>query len=148
MREYSYRHIVTLDETNLVGNVYFAHYVHWQGHCRERFLAEHAPGVLKALQTGDLAMVTLSCRMDYYAECFALDEVEVAMTLSECGGHRVGMSFEFRRDARLVARGDQTVACLSRTPDGMAPTELPVELAAALAGFAASGSAAGGGRQL
>ena len=31
----------TFDETNLVGNVYFAHYLHWQGHCRESFLADH-----------------------------------------------------------------------------------------------------------
>ena len=136
MRAYRYRHIVTLDETNLVGNVYFAHYLHWQGHCRERFLAEHAPSVVKALQAGELAMVTLSCRMDYYAECYALDEVEVLMTLTERGSHRVGMSFEFRRDGRQVARGEQTVACLSRTPDGLEPTELPEELAIALSEFA------------
>lgn len=137
MRSYSYRHVVTLDETNLVGNVYFAHYLRWQGHCRELFLAEYAPGVLKALQAGELAMVTLSCHMDYYAECFALDEVEVRMTLVESGGHRVGMSFDFRRDGRQVARGDQTIACMSRTPAGLEPTELPEELATALADFAA-----------
>ena len=136
MRAYHYHHIVTLDETNLVGNVYFAHYLHWQGHCRELFLAEHAPSVVKALLAGGLAMVTLSCRMEYYAECFALDKVEVLMTLAERGSHRVGMSFEFRRDGRQVARGEQTVACLSRTPDGLEPTELPEELAIALSEFA------------
>jgi enediyne core biosynthesis thioesterase len=137
VRAYSYRHVVTLDETNLVGNVYFAHYLHWQGHCRELFLADHAPGVLKALQAGGLALVTLSCHMDYYAECFALDEIEVLMTLAERGTHRVGMAFEFRRDGRQVARGDQTVVCLSRTPTGFEPTKLPEELASALADFAA-----------
>jgi enediyne core biosynthesis thioesterase len=137
VRAYSYRHVVTLDETNLVGNVYFAHYLHWQGRCRELFLADHAPGVLKALQAGELALVTLSCHMDYYAECFALDKIEVLMTLAERGTHRVGMSFEFRRDGRQVARGDQTVACLSRTPAGLEPIELPEELASALAGFVA-----------
>lgn len=137
MRAYSYRHVVTLDETNLVGNVYFAHYLHWQGHCREHFLAEYAPSVLKALQAGELALVTLSCHMDYYAECYALDHVEVVMTLAERGAHRVGMSFEFRRDGRQVARGEQTVACLRRVEDGLAPAELPDELAMALADFAA-----------
>ena len=137
MRTYRHHHVVTLDETNVVGNVYFAHYLHWQGHCRERFLADYAPGVLKAVQAGELALVTLSCHMDYYAECFALDEVEILMTLVERGTHRIGMSFEFRRGGRQVARGDQTVACLARTEDGLMPAELPAELATALAGFAA-----------
>lgn len=137
MRTYKYSHIVTLDETNMVGNVYFAHYLHWQGHCRERFLADHAPGVLKALQAGELALVTLSCHVDFYAECFALDEVEILMKLVECGTHRIEMSFDFRRDGRQVARGEQVVACLIRTEDGLVPAELPGELTSALAGFAA-----------
>lgn len=137
MRIYRYSHVVTLDETNVVGNVYFAHYLHWQGHCRERFLADYAPSVLKSVQAGELALVTLSCHMDYYAECFALDEVEILMKLVERGTHRIEMSFEFRRDGRQVARGEQTVACLVRTEDGLIPTELPDELAIALAGFAA-----------
>lgn len=137
MRTYRYRHVVTLDETNVVGNVYFAHYLHWQGHCRERFLADYAPSVLRAVQAGELALVTLSCQMDYYAECFALDEVDILMTLVERGTHRIGMSFEFCRGGRQVARGSQTVACLARTGEGLVPTELPGELATALAGFAA-----------
>ncbi len=37
-------------ETSLVGNVYFTNYLLWQGHCRERFLMEHAPEVLELLQ--------------------------------------------------------------------------------------------------
>lgn len=138
MRAYRYHHVVTMDETNVVGNVYFAHYLRWQGHCRERFLADYAPSVLRLVQAGELALVTLSCRMDYYAECFALDEVEVLMKLVERDSHRIVMSFEFRRDGRqVVARGDQTVACLVRTEDGLVPTTgLPGELAVALAGFA------------
>jgi enediyne biosynthesis thioesterase len=78
---YRYGHAVTLDETNVVGNVYFTHYLHWQGHCREQFLADYAPGVLRSVQSGELANVTLFCRMDYYAECFALDGVEALMRL-------------------------------------------------------------------
>lgn len=137
-RAYVHRHIVTLDETNLVGNVYFAHYLHWQGHCRERFLADHAPGVLAELGGGELALVTLSCRMDYHAECFALDEVEVRMSLQDRRGHRVGMDFDFVRAGRLVATGRQTVACMRRDDDGaVRPVPVPEELAAALDRYAA-----------
>ncbi|MGQ0838121.1 acyl-CoA thioesterase [Actinokineospora sp.] len=136
MLSYRYRHVVTLDETNLVGNVYFVHFVRWQGHCRELFLADHAPGVLAALRAGEIALVTVSCQLDYYAECFALDEVEVVMRLATRGGHRLSMDFDFRRAGERVARGTQSVACLRRTPDGAVPMDLPAELSAALARFA------------
>src|SRR5262245_15222000 len=104
MRTFEYHHIVTLDETNLVGNVYFAHFFHWQGHCREHFLAQHAPGVLSAIQRGELAMVTVSSSMNYYAECFALETIDVVMTLRTSKGNRLAMDFEFRRRSDLAAR--------------------------------------------
>jgi enediyne biosynthesis thioesterase len=136
LRAYRYRHVVTLDETNVVGNVYFARYLHWQGHCRERFLADHAPGVVARLRAGTLTLATVSCAMEYYRECFALDEIEVAMTLGTRGGHRIGMDFVFSRGAEQVARGSQTVVCLRRTQDGVAPVDIPTELAAALDEYA------------
>jgi enediyne core biosynthesis thioesterase len=137
VREYVFRHRVTFDETNLVGNVYFAHYLHWQGHCREAFLADHAPGVLADLRRGDLALVTVSCSMDYFAESFALDEIEIGMTLRGTHGNRVEMDYEFRRDGRLVARGSQCVSCLRRTADGVLPVRVPDELARALSPYEA-----------
>lgn len=135
MRAYSYRHVVTLDETNVVGNVYFAHYLHWQGHCRERFLAEHAPAVLKSLCAGELVMVTVSCAMTYFAECFALDEVEVQMALRAASGNRIVMDFDYRRDGTLAAQGTQTVACMRRSGESVVPIEIPEELTLALEAF-------------
>lgn len=136
MRPFEYQHIVTLDETNVVGNVYFAHFLHWQGHCREHFLAQHAPGVLAAFQRGELAIVTVACSMNYYAECFALDSIDVSMTLRMSTANRLAMDFEFRRGSELAARGSQTVACMRRTQSGVVPTEIPHELSTALLSFA------------
>lgn len=135
MRAYHWRHVVTFDETNIVGNVYFAHFLHWQGHCREMFLAEHAPAVLKALSEGDFVMATVSCDMEYYRECFAFDEIDIAMTLRVRSGNRLRMDFDFRRDGERVARGSQTVACLRRTGSGVEPAEIPEELSSALAPY-------------
>src|SRR5687768_16040003 len=67
MREFEMRHVVAFDETNLVGNVYFSHYVRWQGRCRELFLREHAPELLEHLQDR-LALVTVRCSCEYVAE--------------------------------------------------------------------------------
>lgn len=132
---YVHHHRVTFDETNLVGNVYFAHYLHWQGHCREHFLAEHAPGVLAALDDG-LALVTLECSARYYAESRALDQLEIRMELDRLDGNRVGMRFDYVRVApgptELLAQGRQSIACLRRGPDGLEPVRIPEELRAAL----------------
>lgn len=138
---YVYRHRVTFDETNLVGNVYFAHYLHWQGHCREHFLADHAPGVLAALANG-LALVTVDCAAEFHAECRALDEVEVRMSLDDLTGNRVRMGFDYlrRTDAgpQLLARGRQTVACLRRDGATLTPVPVPDELRVALMRYAGS----------
>jgi len=143
---YVYHHLVTFDETNVVGNVYFAHYVRWQGHCRERFLLDHAPGVLSLL-TGDFALVTVDCAAEFYAEGFAGDRIEIRMELDRMTGNRVAMAFDYVRcrDGReeLLARGRQSVACMRRGAYGLEPAPIPDELRAALAPFDPTGAAAG-----
>jgi enediyne core biosynthesis thioesterase len=52
MNYYELRHVVGFEETNLVGNVYYANYVLWQGRCRELFLRDFAPEILKELSEG------------------------------------------------------------------------------------------------
>jgi len=132
---YAYRHRVTFDETNLVGNVYFAHYLRWQGHCREEFLAEHAPGVLAAL-SGGLVLVTVDCAAEFYAETYAADLIEVRMALDRLTGNRVAMSFDYQRlrdgPPELVARGRQSIACMRRDHGRLEPVPVPDELRDAL----------------
>ncbi|WP_175408878.1 thioesterase family protein [Streptomyces sp. TRM64462] len=133
---YVHRHHVPFEETNLTGNVYFAHYVRWQGHCRESFLAEHAPRTVAALDDG-LALVTVACGMEYLRECRALDDIDIHMSLRHVAGSRVTMDFAYWRAApgprELVARGHQTIACMRRRDgDRMEPEPVPLELRAAL----------------
>jgi enediyne biosynthesis thioesterase len=132
MNAYHWSHRVTFDETNVVGNVYFAHFLHWQGRCRETFLADHAPGVLEELNRGDFAMATVACDMEFYAECFAFDEIDVGMALRRRQRTRMRMDFDFRREGERIASGSQTVACLRRTPSGVVPVDVPPELCEAL----------------
>jgi len=132
---YTHTHRVTFDETNLVGNVYFAQYLHWQGHCRELFLIDCAPTVVKALQERSLAMVTVSCSVDYYAECFALDTITIRMSLHATAGNRITMAFEFDRDGQLVAKGRQIVACMTETDGRLVPADVPFELDEALRAY-------------
>ena len=136
---YEYRHVVGFEETNLVGNVYYANHVRWQGRVREMFLRDHAPGVLDALADG-LALVTTRVSCEYFAELAAFDEVAVRMRLGAVAQNRVAMRFEYWRrrggGEELAARGEQEVACMRREGGALVPTPVPAELRDALRAFA------------
>lgn len=135
MRAYEYRHIVSFEETNLVGNVYYANHIRWQGRCRELFLRDHAPAVLAEIERG-LALVTIRVSCDYLAEIYALDEILIRMYASAVTQNRVTMTFDYWRchkeQEELVARGEQQVACMRRQEDQMIPAPLPLALREAL----------------
>jgi enediyne core biosynthesis thioesterase len=120
-----YRHRVSFADTNVVGNVYFTRYFDWQGRCRELFLAEHAPDVAREVASGRLLLVTVACAMEYYAECFVFDDLVIEMAHREIAGNRIGMRFDYRRDGADVARGTQTVACLTRNGERVSPVRVP-----------------------
>lgn len=139
MPAYDYRHIVSFEETNVVGNVYFTRYLSWQGRCRELFLRDHVPELLAEL-AHDLRLVTTSASCEYFAELRAFDEVIVRMTLSAATQTRLGMAFEYLRCGdggdELVARGRQEAACLRVQPNGtVAPAALPAQLRSALVAY-------------
>jgi len=135
MRAYEYRHIVGFEETNLVGNVYYVNHLRWQGRCREMFLREHAPDILVQM-AGDLCLVTTRCSCEYLSELSAFDEVVVRMRLGALTQNRISLVFEYFRSTghgeELVARGEQTVACMRRNGERLDPTPVPKTLMEAL----------------
>lgn len=136
---FDHEHLVTFEDTNVVGNVYYVNHLRWQGQCRERFLHEHAPGVVDALGSR-LALVTTRCSCEYFAELFPFDRVLVQMSLAGVHQNRVLMRFIYfrrREPPELVARGEQEVAVMLRTDRGLRPTPLPAELQDALRAYAA-----------
>src|SRR5918998_4568455 len=117
MKASEYRHVIGFEETNLVGNVYYASHIRWQGRCREFFLRDHAPDVLAQLAEG-LCLITTRCSCEYFAELSAFDEVLIRMRLGALAQNRVTMTFEYWRTTasgeELVARGEQQIACMTR----------------------------------
>lgn len=132
MRCYEYRHRVCFEETNLVGNVYYAHYVRWQGRCREMFIHDHAPDLLDEFAGGmTLATIRVSC--SYYQELSALDEVLIRMSAGTMSTGRLTIVFQFFRvlpdgEETLVAEGEQEVACVVRAGSNLQPAPLPTAL--------------------
>ncbi len=140
-RAFEYRHVVGFEETNLVGNVYYANHIRWQGRCREMFLRAHCPEILEQMNQG-LALVTVRCGCEYFAELLPFDEVLIRMRLGEVVQNRVTMLYEYLRvgplGEELVARGEQQIACMQRAEERAVPTPVPHALRAALEPFRAS----------
>lgn len=132
---YEYIHVVGFEETNLVGNVYYANYILWQGRCREMFLFDHAPDVIEQISSG-LALVTVNVSCQYLSELFAFDRVIIAMQLREMVQNRITMGFEYWRtidkEKSLVAIGEQQAACMRRVEGRNVPTSIPSSLQQAL----------------
>jgi enediyne biosynthesis thioesterase len=135
MQAYELRHVVGLEETNLVGNVYYANHVRWQGRCREMFLHDHAPSVLDGLNNGT-ALLTMYVSCEYLAELSAFDELIIRMTLGELKQNQIKLRFEYWKRTLdgelLVARGEQQVACMEKVGAGLQPAPIPKALKEAL----------------
>ena len=132
---YEYRHIVSFEETNLVGNVYYVNHVSWQGRVREMFLHDHVPDIIAELTRG-LSLATVNVQCEYLSELYAFDEVIIRMRLGELTQSRITLLFEYWRAAKsgeeLIARGQQQVACLRREGEKLTPTPVPKSLREAL----------------
>ena len=133
---YELRHRVGFEETNFVGNVYYVNYLRWQGHCRERFLTEEAPGVLAEIMDDDLKLFTLMAECEFYAEITAFDELSVRMRLEELTQTQIQFAFDYVKLAEgvefLVARGRQRIACMRGPNTDTVPSRVPASLREAL----------------
>jgi enediyne biosynthesis thioesterase len=134
---FEHRLTVTYEETNAVGNVYYANHIRWQGKVRELFLLTHAPGVLGLIGV-EFNFITKSVHCDYERELRAFDRVAIRMRLARRGESSMHLLFDyFRIDAaggeERIARGAQELVCMDLA--GRASVPLPAELVEALKPF-------------
>jgi len=113
VRPYRYGFVVSFQDTNLVGNVYFSQYFGWQGKCREHFLKDHAPNVLDYFKAG-FGMVTKDSECRFVREAFVFDHILIEMFLEDLSRVGVRMRFDYYRQGPegklLLAQGSQAVA--------------------------------------
>lgn len=133
------RHRIGFEETNIVGNVYYANYVRWQGRAREMFLLEHAPDTLARIKEG-LKLFTVSVGCEFYSELTAFDEIAVRMSLQELRQTQVRMGFDYVHllpdgEERLAARGHQHIAFMFGPNGRTEPVAVPQDLVEGLRGY-------------
>ncbi|WP_340064944.1 acyl-CoA thioesterase [Ascidiimonas aurantiaca] len=132
---YEYRFIATFEETNLVGNIYFANYALWQGKCREMFIYEYCRDVVKEIHNG-LGLITLDLSLQYVSQLFAFDTVVMRMSLEAQSESRLLMNFEYYREEEgkltLVCKGHQATAAMREVDGKMVPVHFPDSMIEAL----------------
>lgn len=118
----------TLEESNLVGNVYYGNYFIWQGRVRDLFLYSVAPEYLRVSEPRG-EMICLYSRMDYLREAMPFDRVRVILSVQKVSVCGAVFNFEFFReqpDGQLekLHVGQQEVVWVQRLTDGT-PVEAP-----------------------
>ncbi|WP_158624775.1 acyl-CoA thioesterase [Gynurincola endophyticus] len=130
---YSLSFDVLLENTNMVGNVYFSNYFSWMGKIREQFILEHYPETIDMLSKNSLALITLSCNCTFYDELFAGEKVEMRMYLESLKSYKVKMKIEYYKSndkqiSKLAAIGFHEIGCFVKENDRLEPKPFPEKL--------------------
>jgi YbgC/YbaW family acyl-CoA thioester hydrolase len=98
----------TYDDTNSVGNVYFANYLRWVGKARELFFNTCMPGF--DLDQTDFYVLTRSIHHDFRREAREFDPVTVRIRIASHNRKFVTLVHEIHSEAHgLLGRGDQSL---------------------------------------
>lgn len=119
----------SLEDANLVGNIYFANYYAWQGRARDRFFHDLASKASVDGVRGELRCA--SCRIEHLQEAMPFDKITVRMYLKAVHERGVRLYFDFFRqtdDGKLqkLGYGEQDAVWFAQIHGGKwAPAELP-----------------------
>jgi len=93
---HSIGHSCTLEDANLVGNVYYANYFIWQGRVRDQFLFAQAPDYLRGNGSrGEL--LCIHSHLDYLRDAMPFDELSISMHLRSVSDVGAELEFEYHR---------------------------------------------------
>ncbi|MCX8279662.1 thioesterase family protein [Phyllobacterium sp. 0TCS1.6C] len=117
--------IPTYDDTNSVGNVYFANYVRWVGKARELFFNVCMPDF--DLATTRFYILTRSFTHDYRRESKEFEQVSVRIKIARHNRKFVTLAHEIHSASQgLLGHGEQSLMFVDR--DSYAPLDIPGEV--------------------
>ena len=85
----------SLEDANIVGNIYFANYYAWQGRVRDRYFYDLIPQYFPGYRRPGRIMVCLNCRVDHLREAMPFDRIEVRMALKALKECHATLYFEY-----------------------------------------------------
>lgn len=93
-----YEHVFesSLEDANLVGNIYFANYYRWQGRTRDEYFRTTAPELYRGTgESGELRC--LYCKIEHLREAMPFDPISVRMSLAGLHDRGVRLRFDYFR---------------------------------------------------
>ncbi|MBP0617551.1 acyl-CoA thioesterase [Jiella sp. KSK16Y-1] len=115
----------TYDDTNSVGNVYFANYVRWVGKARELFFNACMPNF--DLETTRYYVLTRSFQHDFRREIAEFEPVTTRIRIVSHNRKFVTLGHEIISDRHgLLGRGEQSLMFVDR--ESFKPLDIPVDI--------------------
>lgn len=96
---FEYHTTITIGDTNLLQNMYFANIFKMQGICREMFVKDCVEGGLESLMDG-LVLITKNASTEFIKDFYLYDHVILEMQISSLG--------KTYADLRFTARNEKT----------------------------------------
>ena len=103
----------SLEESNLVGNIYFSNYYHWQSRLIDRCLYALAPELFRDSAGGSLHC--MRSKVQHLREAMPFDDIEVSMALKQLYANGLRLHFEYHHraaDGRLTKLAVGEVDCV------------------------------------
>ncbi len=121
--------LTSMEDSNLVGNIYYAHYYSWQARVRDNYLFRRAPDVFKENNRGEF--IGVQAEVSHLQEAMPFECIEVSMYLSEVFEEGVVLYFEYhsineQRKNRKLAHGIHTA--IWTTTDSREATVRPAKM--------------------
>ena len=118
----------SLEDSNLVGNIYFSNYAKWLGRTRDLFFYNLVPGNYRG--TGENGeFFTLNCDIFHLQEAMPFDNVLVKMYVSEIFERGFNLYFEYflnnKSITKKLASATQKIQWVKRKNNVLFPEELP-----------------------
>jgi YbgC/YbaW family acyl-CoA thioester hydrolase len=115
----------TYDDTNSVGNVYFANYVRWVGKARELFFNACMPKF--DLETTRYLVLTKSFEHDFRREIAEFEPVTIRIRIARHNRKFVTLGHEILSDRHgLLGRGEQALMFVDR--ESFKPLDIPADI--------------------
>ena len=121
----------SLEDSNLVGNIYFANYAKWLGRTRDLYFYNLMPNLYRGVGN-DGEFFTLNCDIFHLQEAMPFDNVLVKMYINKAYEFGLELYFEYflnnRNSSKKLAFGYQKVGWVKRNDNVLELKRLPDEI--------------------
>jgi len=116
-KKYIYKTVITIGETNILGNMYFLNFFKMQGVCRELFVKDAVEDGLKTIEQG-VVLITKNAYCDFLKSFNLFENVLVKLSAYNLKNASTYLRFEFFEEESMELRGAGSQHIVFSNSDG------------------------------